>query len=122
MEFGDILRKLLKENGITQRQLAKTLNMPESTLGNYINNVREPDFATLKRFASHFSVSLDYLLNYQSDVINDDEDEILHLFNSLPKKLKALYIEQGKLLASYDIAENHIKASLKEVHKKEFYD
>ena len=54
MKFGDILRELLEENELTQKQLAQDLNIAPSTLGNYIRNIREPDFETLKIFATYF--------------------------------------------------------------------
>ena len=61
MSFGCMLRKLLLDRGITQKQLAIDMNIPSSTLGNYIQDSREPDFKTLKQLADYFDVSLDYL-------------------------------------------------------------
>ena len=66
MEFGDILRELLAERGITQKQLGQDLSLAPSTLGNYVNNLREPDYTTLKRIAQYFHVSTDYLLDYHA--------------------------------------------------------
>mgnify|MGYP000441238564 CR=1 FL=1 len=63
-EFGDNLRALIEERDITQKELAKKLNIAPSTLGSYVQNVREPDFATLKMFANFFDVSTDYLLDH----------------------------------------------------------
>ena len=57
MSFGDNLRALIEERDITQKELAKKLNIAPSTLGSYVQNVREPDFATLKMFANFFDVS-----------------------------------------------------------------
>jgi len=64
MKFGDILRDLLEQHDITQKQLAKDLNIAPSTLGNYIQNLREPDFELLKKVAAYFQVSTDYLLDF----------------------------------------------------------
>ena len=61
MSFGDNLRALIEERGITQKELARKLNIAPSTLGSYVQNVREPDFETLKTIAGYFDVSTDYL-------------------------------------------------------------
>lgn len=42
MSFGDNLRALIEERDITQKELAKKLNIAPSTLGSYVQNVREP--------------------------------------------------------------------------------
>ena len=99
MKFGDVLRQLLEEKNLTQKELAMDLNMGATTIGNYIRNLREPDFETLKAFAAYFHVSTDYLLNFQSGTHRDhNEDELLHLYRQLPADQKRLLIEQGKLL------------------------
>ena len=51
MKFGDVLRELLEEQNLSQKQLAAELNISASALGNYIRNNREPDFEILKRIA-----------------------------------------------------------------------
>jgi len=63
MRFGDKLRALIEEQDITQKDLAMQLNLAPSTLGSYVQNTREPDFATLKLLANYFGVSTDYLLD-----------------------------------------------------------
>ena len=94
------------ERDITQKQLADILNVAASTLGNYIQNTREPDYETLKRLASFFDVSIDYLLEYRTtQVIYNNEDELLRVFRSLTHDQQELYIEQGKLF----IAQNYKK-------------
>lgn len=57
MRFGDKLRMLIEEQGIAQKQLAQDLNIAPSTMGNYIQNTREPDFETVKLFAGYFNVT-----------------------------------------------------------------
>lgn len=104
MTFGDILRELLEDNNITQKQLANDLNIGATTIGNYIRGFREPDFETLKLLATYFNVSTDFLLNFQPGTTNDHgEDELLHLYRSLPDKQKTLFLEQGKLLVKLNL-------------------
>jgi transcriptional regulator with XRE-family HTH domain len=110
MNFGDRLRSLIEEQGITQKELANKLNVSPSTLGNYIQNTREPDFATLRRFAEYFSVSTDYLLCHHSDDYicesavdyNSDGDDLLRIFLSLTSEQQEIYLEQGKVFVRYN--------------------
>ena len=39
MLFGDILRNLLEERNLSQKQFAEELKIAPSTLGNYIRNL-----------------------------------------------------------------------------------
>jgi len=103
MQFGDILRWLIEENDLTQRRLSKGLSIPASTLGNYVNNLREPDFDTLKRIAVYFHVSIDYLLDHHpKQGANDMEDDLLRVFRKLRPAQQRVYLEQGKVAARLD--------------------
>ncbi len=44
------------------KDLAKILNLSESTISLYERNLHQPEFATLKKIADYFNVSIDYLL------------------------------------------------------------
>ena len=98
MKFGDILRELLEEKELSQKQLAEDLNISASAVGNYVRNNREPDFETLKKIAAYFHVSTDFLLNYQAEQTQTYLDhKILQIFHALTSEQQELYIEQGKL-------------------------
>lgn len=60
--LGERLAALRKEKGLSQAELAKLLNMGQSTIAMYERNRRTPDPTTLKRLADFFNVSVDYLL------------------------------------------------------------
>ena len=98
MSFGDNLRALIEERDITQKELAKKLNIAPSTLGSYVQNVREPDFATLKMFANFFDVSTDYLLDHSvKECSTRQENELLRVFRSLSEEQQYICIEQSKV-------------------------
>ena len=102
LSFGEILGDLLSVKNMTQKQLAEALNIPPSTLGNYFQNTREPNFETLKQIAGYFNVSTDYLLNHQTgQAESHSEDKLLRVFRSLPVAQQELFIEQGTLLLAY---------------------
>lgn len=98
MKFGDILRKLIEEQGMTQKEFAHVLGITPSALGNYIHNTREPDFTILLQISDYFHVSTDFLLNHNVEyTYTHDEDVLLHIFRSLTPEQKEFYIEQGKI-------------------------
>lgn len=97
MTFSDILRLLIEERGLTQKQLAKDLHIAVSTLGGYVQGTSEPDFDTLRRLAEYFEVSADYLLNFRTGKANSHkEDDLLRVFRSLTPFQQEVYLEQGK--------------------------
>ena len=80
MMFSDILRLLIEERGLTQKQLAKDLHIAVSTLGGYVQGTSEPDFDTLRRLAEYFEVSADYLLDFRTGKgSSHGEDDLLRI-------------------------------------------
>lgn len=108
MKLGDNLKELIEQHDMTQKQLARKLDITPAALGNYIRNNREPDYSTLIRIADYFHVSIDFLLNHYVDSQTTHEEELLlHIFRSLSIDQKELYLEQGKLF----IKQNNKKMS-----------
>ena len=102
MTLGEILRNLLADNDITQKELAQNLNIGASTLSNYIQNIREPDYNTLKNLADYFNVTTDYLLDHRvNQAVSPLENELLFVFRTLKKDQQELLIKQGKLYISH---------------------
>lgn len=56
------LKELRKMKKISQVKLALDLNMSQNSISRYETGEREPDFASLIKFADYFNVSVDYLL------------------------------------------------------------
>ena len=62
--IGERLKKLVKEKGMEQQEVAAELGMKSPTFNAYVANPREPSAAKLKLFAKYFDVSVDYLIGY----------------------------------------------------------
>jgi len=72
--FGEILKKLRKESGMSQEQLGKCIGVSKSTIGMYEQGQRMPqNDSILKSIATLFSVSIDYLLGYTTTEKTADE-------------------------------------------------
>ena len=110
MMFSDILRLLIEERGLTQKQLAKDLHIAVSTLGGYVQGTSEPDFDTLRRLAEYFEVSADYLLDFRTGKgSSHGEDDLLRIYRALPPLQQEMYIEQGKVLMRFANSETQDK-------------
>lgn len=88
----EIIRRLLKERGMKQRELSEILGCSESTMSQYISGKRNPDFETLLKIAEEFGVSVDYLLREEKQPLTDDEElwEIRQALHDRPE-LKVMF-------------------------------
>jgi len=66
-KFGDRLRALREEAGLTQAELGARLGINRATVSRYEKGEREPEQLTLKRIAQIFAVTLDYLLGLSTE-------------------------------------------------------
>ena len=100
MQFGDILSNLLEDRDLSQKQFAHALNLAPSTVSNYVQNTRQPDFEILCRIAKYFNVSTDYLLDHRSGNEHSPlESELICIFRTLTPEQQRIYIEQGKVFS-----------------------
>lgn len=60
--FGELLRELRKDHGMTQVDLAKELSLSPLTISAYERSRCVPDDSTKVKIAKLFNISLDYLL------------------------------------------------------------
>ena len=67
-DFSTVFKNLRKDNNLTQAELAKKLGVAPSTVGMYERGQREPDFETLEKIASYFSVNMNTLLGKESEI------------------------------------------------------
>lgn len=67
--FGERLKKVRKDNHITQTQLGKQLGFYHSAIVKWEKGISEPNFDTLLKIAAYFNVSIDYLLGRSDDYL-----------------------------------------------------
>ena len=60
--IGDNIKRLMKENGYTQKQLAMRSGCTECAISRYVNNEREPCTRILKNLAISLGVTVDELI------------------------------------------------------------
>jgi len=81
--FGERLRRIRREQFIRQKQLAEHLNIAVSTLSQYENDKRHPNFEILSQISQYFNVSTDYLLGVDDNI----NDNITKTIDSIDEKL-----------------------------------
>ena len=65
--IGEGIRNCRKENGLTQKELAKLLKISCATLANYENGKTVPSMDTIMRISTLFGISTDHVMgNYIS--------------------------------------------------------
>lgn len=95
VKFGNKLRTLRTETGMTQTELARILKISKSVVSYYELQERTPSPDVLVRLAEVFHVTTDYLLGIEhkklidvSDLSDDDVHLLLITIETLRKKNK----------------------------------
>lgn len=80
MDFGNKLKELRTQNGLTQQQLATQLGVTKSVVSFYERQERTPSPDILRKLAAVFHVSSDFLLGIDTvkrlDISDLDDDDI----------------------------------------------
>jgi transcriptional regulator with XRE-family HTH domain len=78
--FGARLKRLRTSKQLSQDQVASLIGVNRATVSNYESDIRQPPYVMLTTLATLFKVSTDYLLGYQSEVIDTSgltQEEVL---------------------------------------------
>lgn len=92
--FGKRLKELRENQGITQADLAASLNVSRQSISGYENDAVEPSLDIIVKIADIFNVSLDYLLCRSKEKYN---------LNLEQANNKELLLKIYTILAEYDI-------------------
>lgn len=85
MSFGNNLREVRKQRGITQEELAERLGVSRQAISKWESDSGYPETEKLIAISRELNISLDYLLN---DVSNTEEKQ---------EKKSAVYAPSGKI-------------------------
>ncbi len=81
MELGENIKRLRRNMGITQEQLAENLHVSHKTISKWENETAFPDVMWLPRLAAFFDVSIDELMGYQLKALTNKERFIKSMVN-----------------------------------------
>lgn len=95
VDFGERLKQLRMQAGLTQQQLASKLNLTKSVVSYYELQERYPSPEVLMKLASIFHVTTDYLLGIEnkhmidvSELSDENLAAVITIVNSLKNKDK----------------------------------
>ncbi|MFW9968593.1 MAG: helix-turn-helix domain-containing protein [Candidatus Odinarchaeota archaeon] len=93
MNLSYRLKKLREEKGITTREISKIFNVSKSTISNYENDIRKPDYEMIKRLAEFYDVSTDYIIGN-----TDDRNIEVMKDNDIPEILRNVGYEEINII------------------------
>lgn len=67
--FGDNLKDMLKDYGMTQKDLANETGLSKSTISQYINKQKVPSMKAIVNIANALDVTTDELINLDERII-----------------------------------------------------
>ena len=105
MSFGDKLKKLREERGISQKMLAIRLEIAQSSVSDWEADRKMPPVKTILRIADMFDVSLDVLFDRSQEqktaamsIISASESHLSPHDNDLLNAYKALSASEQQML------------------------
>ena len=67
LEFKEILKDFLEENGITKTQFADKIGVKSSQVCEWVRGKAKPGYDTLRKMSQAFNISADYFLGLTDD-------------------------------------------------------
>jgi len=108
MEMGHIIAKYRMEKGISQKDLAKSLNVSTSTVALWEVNKRNPTPTTLVDIADYFNISMDILFSadrknrsYQkaeTELLSPDCERLISYFNEMNDESREILLGEARKL------------------------
>lgn len=108
MEMGHIIAKYRMQKGISQKDLAKSLNVSTSTVALWEVNKRNPTPTTLVDIADFFNISMDILFSadrknksYQKEetnLLSPDCERLISYFNEMNGESREILLGEARKL------------------------
>ncbi|WMM23584.1 DUF3955 domain-containing protein [Tissierella sp. MB52-C2] len=111
MDFGEQLRKIRTDRGLTQEQVASKLNVSRQTISNWENNKNLPDLEMVVDISMTFNLSLDQLILGGENMNNMTEKLIKDGSETRRAKMNLISIIFGAVLLCIGVACILIKAN-----------
>jgi len=99
MDLSKRLKKLRKEKGLKQLDIAKFLNISRSTYGHYETGHAVPSKESIEKLSDFFNVTVDYLLCRTNDKKSHNRE--INTFDSFIEEIDSLSEESKKELEKY---------------------
>jgi transcriptional regulator with XRE-family HTH domain len=122
-EFGNRLQWLRDEAGLSQRDLAEKLGMPQQTYQGYESGARKVTLQLLRQFADYFDVSIDFLAGRTKDRKLHKSEELHDQFDNKNIQVSSDEETALSLYRQLDFEDKcEIRGEMKGILKAEKYD
>lgn len=98
LAFGQILKELRAEKGLTQTEIAKEIGVSQGTIYFWENSINEPTASYLVRLSKFFKVSVDSLLGIDDERPLSEKEQILQFYQMMNQKQKAFALNIMRLI------------------------
>ncbi|WP_342388185.1 helix-turn-helix transcriptional regulator [Salinicoccus bachuensis] len=101
MEFGNKLKKLRTDEGMSQEELSRTLNVSRQAVYKWEKNRGYPDIDNLIRISDIFNVTIDDLIRNDKDMkdkISIDEEQPFEMLGDLGFYIGMIMVILGAIL------------------------
>lgn len=113
MNIATTLKELRLDANLTQKELAKKLNIGQSTITQYERGDREPTIHNLSLYANFFGVSVDYILGLDGgtesasvapmgETLTAAERELLACFRKLTHGMQEVILTTVRAMTGED--------------------
>lgn len=114
-EFGENLKRVREEKGVTQQTLADYLYVTRQAISRWEGGSRYPDLMTAKKMAQYFGISLDELLSDDDMKLYAEKNAIME--SSVAKKVQMLIFAVALMSAiTADISQGCLYFLTNELH------
>lgn len=119
MTVTERIRALLDKNGISINKMSKDLHMGSGTFATWEANKRTPNGTALRKIASYFGVSTDYLLTGKEQDSDHPENDVTFddftyaMYNEskeLSENNKRALLDMARIMREREIKEGKRKA------------
>ena len=94
--LGEQLKKLRRQKGLTQKELADYLYVTNGAVAMWERNRCLPDVHRLVELANFFDVTVDYLLDYESITTTQKQEiqNIVETLRQLAEQLEVIFLQK----------------------------
>lgn len=99
VSIGRKIRKIRKENNLSQEEFAKLFGMNQQNVSRYENGNYQIPYTDLANIAVHFHISTDYFFDIEVEKVREDEWSLLAYYRSVNQNLKPSAVKLVRALA-----------------------
>ena len=95
--IGEKLKSIREAYNLSQKEVANKLNVSNTTLSNYENNLRDPDINFVKAYANLIGLPPDYLISYVYNESVSESYEQYQYHTNMHQDIDFAFLPQEKI-------------------------